>query len=243
MDSTVYVVNHSTLVADRDVAAMTAAIAKQVAQHLAPAHLFTAPPVLFVPHTAAPPARQARIVAVQDVCDDPDALGYHTEDGAEHVWGVVGCKAVLDQGAKPLTGAYAVSTILSHEVLEMVVDPWCSGWFDSGAGWLAAYEVGDPVQSDWYPVDGVAVSNFVTAAWFNPMAAPSDRFDHLGKLRHPFTMSKGGYLVQMRGGRTTEKFGEDMPAWLREMKRQRVTRTQRLGQSEPSAAATEGSNA
>lgn len=236
MDNTIYLTNRSTQVTDLQVQQMVAACAKQIAQHIAPAHFVTAAPVLFLPKNATPPTKQARIISVQDVCDDPQALGYHTEDGSEHIWGVVGTKAVIDQGAKPLTGAYAVSSIVSHEVAEMFLDPFCSGWFDSGKGWLAAYEIGDPVQSDYYMIDGVAVSNFVTGPWFNPLAARGDVFDYMGKLKAPFTMSKGGYLVQMRGGQTTEKFGEAMPEWLREVKRQSRTRTQRLATSQASAA-------
>jgi hypothetical protein len=235
MDNTIYVANRSK-VSDQDIAKATAAVAKQLAQHVAPAHFVTAAPVLFLPHGASGPSTQARIISVQDECDDPQALGYHTEDGSEHIWGVVGTKAVLDQGAKPTTGAYAVSTVLSHEVLEMFIDPFCSMWADSGQGWLAAYEVGDPVQSDYYPIDGVAVSNFITGPWFNPMAARGTKFDYMAKLRAPFSMSKGGYLVQMREGKTTQKFGEAMPEWLRKLKAQSKTRTQRLGNSQATAA-------
>lgn len=236
MDNTIYLVNKSTNVSDADVAAMAAACSKQLAQHVAPAHFVTAAPVLFLGKGAQPPVKQARIIAVQDTCDDPEALGYHTEDGTEHIWGVVGTKAVLDQGAKALTGPYSVSSVVSHEVCEMFMDPFCSGWFDSGQGWLVAYELCDPVQSDWYTIDGVAVSNFVTGPWFNPMAARTTKLDFMGKLTRPFSMSKGGYLVQMREGKVTQKFGAQMPEWLRELKAGSATRTQRLGASRASAA-------
>lgn len=236
MDNTIYVTNRSTQVTDAQVAAMTAACAKQVAQHIAPTHFVTPAPVLFLPKNAPAPTKQARIIAVQDVCDDPQALGYHTEDGSDHIWGVVGTKAVMDHGAKATTGAYAVSTILSHEVGEMYMDPFCSLWADSGQGFLVAFEIGDPVQSDYYMIDGVAVSNFVTGPWFNPLAAPGTKFDWMGKLKAPFTMDKGGYWVELSGGNVSQKFGAAMPDWLREMKGQSATRTQRLGKSQVSAA-------
>jgi hypothetical protein len=92
------------------------------------------------------------------------------------------------------------------------------------------------VQSDFYMIDGVAVSNFVTGPWFNPMAARASKFDYMGKLKAPFSMSKGGYLVLMREGRTTQKFGEHMPEWLRELKAASNTRTQRLGDGRATAA-------
>jgi hypothetical protein len=236
MDNTIYLINKSTTVSDADVAAMAAACSKQIAQHIAPAHFMLPAPVLFLGKNTAAPPKQARIISIQDECDDPQALGYHTEDGSQHIWGVVGTKTVLSQGAKALLGPYAVSTIVSHEVAEMYIDPFCSGWFDNGQGMLVAYEIGDPVQSDFYMIDGVAVSNFVTGPWFNPMAARASKFDYMGKLKAPFSMSKGGYLVLMREGRTTQKFGEHMPEWLRELKAASNTRTQRLGDGRATAA-------
>lgn len=236
MDNTIYVTNRSTNVSDADVQAMVAAISQQVAQHVAPAHFVLPAPVLFLGKTSPAPTKQARIISVQDVCDDPQALGYHTQDGSEHIWGVVGTKAVLDHGAKALSGPYAVSTVLSHEVLEMFMDPFCSLWADAGR-FEVAFEIGDPVQSDYYSIGNVAVSNFVTGPWFNPMAASSDRFDYLGNLRAPFSMSKGGYWVQRKDGRASEKFGEQMPDWMRELKSQHATRTQRIQGSRFTAAA------
>ncbi len=242
MDSTIFVTNRSTQVSDLEVQQMTAACAKQIRLHVAPAHHTRPVPVVYLDHGAQPPDRQARIITVQNTLDDAEALGYHTQDGSEHIWGVVGTKAAMSQGAEALTGDYSISSILSHEVAEMFIDPFCSGWFDSGDGYLVAYEVGDPVQSDHYLVNGVAVSNFVTAAWFNSLAAPTDRFDHMGHLHGPFTMSKGGYWVQLAEGKTTEKFGEDMPDWLIAAKRSHNSRTSRISRSRPSATANQEEN-
>jgi hypothetical protein len=193
--------------------------------------------VVFLPQSGGGPSKQARIISVQNVCDDPQALGYHTEDGAEHIWGVVGTQVPMQQGSKALEGAYAISTILSHEVIEMYMDPFCSLWADTTKGFLVAYEMGDPVQSDYYAIGDVAVSNFVTGPWFNPMAAPTTKVDYMGNLKKPFTMSKGGYWVQMQGGKTSQKFGEDLPDWMRELKSQHATRTQRIQESRPTALA------
>jgi hypothetical protein len=142
----------------------------------------------------------------------------------------------MSQGAKALTGPYSISSTLSHEVAEMFLDPWCSGWYDSGKGYLVAAEIGDPVQSDYYLIDGVAMSNFLCGPWFNPLAAKTDRFDWMGKLHAPFTMSRGGYWVQLKGGKVTQRFGEAMPEWLVAVKKSSVSRTQRIGASRPSAA-------
>jgi hypothetical protein len=228
LDNTIYVTNRSTRVTDAQVQAMTAACAKQIAQHVAPAHYVLPAPVLYLARNTPGPTAQARIITVMDKLDDPQALGYHTQDGSEHIWGVVGTSAAMDQGAKALTGPYSISSILSHEVAEMFMDPFCSGWYDSGRGYLVAAEIGDPVQSDYYLIDGVAVSNFVCAPWFNPQAARTDQFDHMRRVGGPFTLSRGGYWVQMKGSKVTQKFGDDMPQWLREVKAQEETRTQRI---------------
>ena len=224
VDRTIYVVNASTLVSDGDVAKMTAACAAQLTRDVAPAYGLAPVPVLPLSKTKI--TKRARVISVVDTLEEADALGWHTEEGTEHVYGVVGAKAVLDQGAKALTGPYAVSSVLSHEVIEMFVDPTCSMWSDSGHGFLIAYEACDPVQSGIYDIGGITVSDFVTADWFDPQNS-GDPVSYLKTIKRPFTMSKGGYWVQLAAGQTSEKFGEDMPEWLRALKRRSITRTQR----------------
>lgn len=219
----IYVVNKSTLVSAADAQAMTIAVDRQMVTDVEPVWNLPRTPVTF---TNTPP-RSARVIALVDTADDPEALGYHTEVGAIQS-GVVGCKPELDQGARPLTGPYSVSSVLSHEVLEMAVDPRCNLWADTGKGFLVAYEVGDPVQSDHYDIGGVTVSNFVYPAWFDPNTPRGTKLDRLGTLRTPFTMSKGGYWIQMRNGQATQKFNEHMPAWLVAAKQHHATRTHRL---------------
>lgn len=220
---TIYVVNKSALVTDTDAAAMTSAVDHQMFTHVEPAWNMPRTPVAW---TKTPP-KGARVIVLVDTADDPQALGYHTEVGAIQS-GIVGCKPELDQGAHPLTGAYSVASILSHEVLEMAVDGHCNLWADTGKGYLVAYEVGDPVQSDHYDIGGVTVSNFALPAWFDPLTPRGTKVDYLGKLKTPFTLSKGGYWVQMRAGAVTQKFGEQMPQWLRDTKQHPATRTQRI---------------
>ncbi len=224
MSVIIYVANRSTLVSDTDVRMMVAAVDHQMSRDVEPAWGLPRTPVVFA---AFDPPAGSRVIVMVDTADDPQALGYHTEVAAVES-GVVGCKPELDQGAHPLTGPYSVSSILSHEVLEMAVDGHCNLWADTGKGYLVAYEVGDPVQSDHYDIDGVTVSNFVLPAWFDPETARGTTVDHLGKLRAPFVLSKGGYWVQLREGKATQKFGDGMPQWLRDTKQHPATRTSRL---------------
>jgi hypothetical protein len=221
----VYIVNASTNVTDDDARAMTEACALQIASHVAPAYGRVSWPVAFAAKGSVPAG--GYLITIMDQVDDPDALGYHTED--QHgIWGVVGTKPVLDHGAKALSGDYAVSTVLSHEVAELFCDPTCASWSDSMAGHLVSTEVCDPVQSDRYGVTigsgaSVDVSNFVLPSYFDAQDH-SGRYDYLGKLRAPFSMSSGGYLVTMREGRQSQQFGEEVPQWWREVKGHTVTR-------------------
>lgn len=211
--TTIWVVNKSTLVSDADAQTMVAAVNKQMARDVEPVWGLPDTPVTF---TAKPP-KGARVIVLVDTADDPQALGYHTEVGAIQS-GVVGAKPELDQGAHALTGPYSVASILSHEVLEMAVDPRCNLWADSGHGYMIAYEVGDPVQSDHYDVDGVTVSNFVFPTFFDPNSPHGTKLDQLGLVHTPFTLRPGGYWISIAEGRVSQKFGAAVPDWLVEAK-------------------------
>jgi hypothetical protein len=66
----------------------------------------------------------------------------------------------------------------------------------------------DPVEEDTFMVDGVEMSNFVHPSWFEPFKhRRGTKFDHLGKLKKPFSITKGGYVIVKHNGRVKEKFG------------------------------------
>jgi len=90
----------------------------------------------------------------------------------------------------------------------MVIDPIANLWAEATGRTEYAYEMCDPVEEDTFMVDGIAMSNFVHPSWFEPFKHPSGtRFDHLGKLKKPFTMTKGGYVIKKQNGRVKETFG------------------------------------
>ena len=62
------------------------------------------------------------------------------------------------------------------------------------------------------------MSNFVTPAWFDPLAPSSAQFDKLGLLHGPFTLLKGGYLVYGSAGKEHQKQGDEFPKWRTAMK-------------------------
>lgn len=228
--TSIVVINKSTLVSNDDVKLMTRACATQLRHHAAPLWGKEPIPVMYssILEDAAP---GTWVIAILDDADQAGDLGWHTEEQGDLIYGRVFAKPSLDAGGTALSGKYAVSSVLSHEVLETFVDPNVSLWAQSSTGLLISYEVCDPVESDGYDITvyqhKVAVSNFVTPAWFDPQASGSDQFDYLSKVHAPFTMSRGGYWVQMTEGKVTQKFGEHFPEWKKGSKQIDTSRAAR----------------
>jgi hypothetical protein len=222
------ILNQSTLVTNADAATMTQAIASQVRLDAAPLWDRAPAAVIFYTDPSAVPATAHGIAIVDTIADQPQGvLGFHTEDQGGKLWGVVAAKPELDNGGQVCTGDWSVSSVLSHEVLEMFIDPNCNLWANDGKGSAYSFEVCDPVEAPSYPVSGVSVSNFVTPAWFDPLAPAGAQFDKLGQLSSAFSIVKGGYLVYESAGRQQQKFGDAFPAWRREMKSGPLARTRR----------------
>lgn len=228
----ILVVNKSTVVSDDDVRHMTRAVAKQVRHHAAPVWGLMPIPVMFS-STATDAAPGTWVIAVLDDSDQAGALGWHTEDQGDLIYGRVFAKPVLDNGGDALTAQLSVASVLSHEVLETMADPHVNGWYDNGQGTLVAAEVGDPVENDSYLIglagstNQVTVSNFVTPAWFDPLASTDSQFDWMGNVHAPFTMSPGGYWVEMSAGKVSQRFGETYPEWRKASKLADTSRTAR----------------
>jgi hypothetical protein len=94
------------------------------------------------------------------------------------------------------------SVAASHELFEMVLDPMANLWADQNRNTQFAYEVCDAVEEESFKVGGFEMSNFVYPSWFEPFKhPPGTRFDHLGSLTAPFTMTEGGYVIKKVNGR------------------------------------------
>jgi len=227
------ILNQSSLVSDADAESMTEAVATQVRMDAAPLWDRAPAAVVFYTDPSAVPATAHGIAIVDTIQDQPQGvLGFHTEDKGGKLWGVVAAKPELDNGAKVTTGDWSVSSILSHEVLEMYIDPNCNLWANDGDGAAYSFEVCDPVEAPTYAVSGISVSNFVTPAWFDQQAAKTAQFDKLSQLKAPFSILKGGYVVYESAGQQQQKFGDKFPDWRREMKSGKLARTRyRLEQS------------
>jgi len=147
-------------------------------------------PVVFYDTADGLPPIECRIMVIVDSLDEPGALGYHTDELGDIF------ARVLNQG--PVD----TCTTVSHECLEMLVDPECTAWRPAGmSGREVALEVCDPVQADSYPIGAtiagetrqMMVSNYVLPRWFDPAGVGA--FDAMLKLDAPLSMSAGGYEI------------------------------------------------
>lgn len=212
------ILNQSTLVSDTDAETMSRAIAAQIRLDVAPLWDRAQAAIVFYDDPAEVPPGAHGVSLVDTINDQPKGvLGFHTEEQGGKLWGVVAAKPELDNGGKVLTGDWSVSSILSHEVLEMFIDPNCNLWANDAKGTAYSCEVCDPVEAPSYTVNDVSVCNFVTPAWFDPLSPATAQFDKLGLVHGPFSVLSGGYLMSQSTGRETQSFGDGFPGWRKQM--------------------------
>ena len=130
-------------------------------------------------------------------------LGYHIEGGKP-----IGYIFAKDDIAA--TGEHhEYTSTLSHELLEMIADPsvnlYSAGPFHvhrvRRVGFYAL-EVCDPVQENYYFIDGVRVQDFVRPEWFEQdHKKGAVKTDYMGALDAPFTLAVGGYTEVFSKGR------------------------------------------
>ena len=215
------ILNQSTVVANADVATMTEAIATQIQFDVAPLWDRAPAAVVFYTDPATVAAAVYGIAIVDTIPDQPQGvLGYHTGDQVAQKWGAVAARPELSNGGRVLTGDWSVSSTLSHEVLEMFIDPNCNLWADAndGKGSVYSLEVCDPVEAPTYMVQGVSVSNFVTPSWFDPLAPQGTQFDKLGQLTAAFSILPGGYMTYQSGNKEQQQWGAAYPDWRKATK-------------------------
>jgi len=196
------VINQSSVVPPADLQKTVSALQVQVTRHFAPAWSLDAYFLI-----SARPLPGCSTLYVLDNADQAGVLGYHDVTPGDNPVGYCFAKTTIESGDN-------WSATLSHEALEMLADPWITQtaigtW--QGKPALFAYEVCDPVENDEYAVSGVAMSNFVTPAWFYDGPPPHGaRMDYLAKLSLPMTLSKSGYVAYQTslGGQWQQAFGE-----------------------------------
>jgi hypothetical protein len=146
---------------------------------------------------------------VADFRDNPDqagALGYHELTSRRtHLEKVF-------SGLDVRTGV-SCNVTPSHELLEMLADPWINWCAQGTDGKIYALEVCDTAESDklGYEIDGVMVSDFITPAWFE--ATRADRVDFKRRIAKPLELAAGGYIsVLDAAGGCTQVAARDEPS-------------------------------
>lgn len=130
----------------------------------------------------------AWVIGLYKDADQPGALGYH--DTTPSGLPLAKVFPILDaQDGSPL------SVTISHELLEMLADPLlCKAVQSVIDGKFWAYEVADAVENDQYEIDGVAMSNFVLPAYFEPPKQGTPKYDIMGLITKPYEVRSGGYM-------------------------------------------------
>ena len=156
-------------------------------------------------------------IVLTDNPDQAGALGYHEMTSQGTPLGKVFAKLDLQSGS-------SWTVTLSHELLEMLADPWIN-WCATGSdSKIYALEVCDAVDADElsYIIDGVLVSDFVTPAWYEPTCA--DRLDFRKHVLKELELVRGGYISVFdpnSGWTQINARGEGGPQMLPGSRRQR----------------------
>lgn len=97
----------------------------------------------------------------------------------------------------------AWTIVLSHEVLEMLVDPWGNHMVASNHPRYPEQrvkyliEICDPCLACWYPINGVPVADFYTPRYFDPVRVNCVRYSFTGSVEYPRQILEGGYLTYL----------------------------------------------
>ena len=154
-----------------------------------------------------------------DDADQAGALAYHdlTPDGLPQAKVFV---------RTTLANNDLVSVSASHELVEMLVDPatnMATTGPDRTTTTIYAYESADPVEALSFPVNGIAMSDFVYPSYFEDFRQPgSVQFDQMNQVNQPFQILSGGYQIIFQNGQWSQVFGSEAKrkAFAREDRRE-----------------------
>lgn len=232
MQRPISVVNKSSIrsVTNQVVDLMTRGVALQLQRDVAPNLVIGDWVLAFYPDEKLAPAG-SEMIYVFDHADQAGALGYHAVDPQGNPYGRVFVQDTIDAGGTVNESPVCVATCLGHEVIELVKDQGANQWAMKEDGTLIAMEPGDPVESDAYQTelgsDKTWLTNFVWESWFVETGLGLKQFDQLGKLKTPFEMTPGGYMIVGDESGIHQVFGRDYPEWRKKMKSHPASRTQR----------------
>lgn len=192
----VYLVNESTLIDNATVAAMVPALQEQVSRDFAP--LWGIPAT--VQFVDSQPYGEYTILLL-DSCGIANDLGFHVDTNNIPLSKV----GVGDAQRYNVP----VSSVISHELLEMLADPTTTRMIDN----KYIVEVCDPVSSDYYTIGNIQVANFCTPRYFG--YTNMGHFDQLGYLNAGIpTLRPGGMVMFWNGEFWANTFGRHIDGAL-----------------------------
>ena len=214
----IYCFNKSSILKDSDMNLMINAVNKMLPAFCA---AWSLKPVTCVAAPANTKPGTDMYCAFLDTSDTPDALAYHNEF-ANVPYGDVFVKTVLQYGGALLMGpnpsVTTVAQAFAHEVFEMLVNQNVNTWWQMNNGNLVAAEVCDAVQGAIVPIKvgnvTIGLSDYVLPAWSNPQAKKGP-YNFLNTLHTPFQVGKGGYLIVMKQGNTSNVYGEAVTPYVK----------------------------
>jgi len=206
------------------------ALEEQLYQDYAPFHQSAGFPVsVYSSLSQLPPGTSP--LAILDSPEDAGELGDHyvTNDGlpiGRAFWA-----PTRDNGGTLFDSPTSLSVTLSHEILEMIGDPYINAWYDMPDGETEdAAELCDRVESLAYQRSGskIFLSNFLGPRAFRSGPGP---YDWMRQLTDPWDYSQG-YAIRRTGGpkgETRAIFGKAFPHWKKSLKHLKHTKATRRG--------------
>jgi hypothetical protein len=208
-DLIITLINISTCLTDAQIQSLLPALQTQIDRDFRP--IWKTGGTLVLGNKNVVPAADSWVVLIMDNSDQHGALGYHdlTETGLP----------VSKIFAKDdMMYGLSFSVTLSHELLEMLVDPYTTESVfvqdTNVTGTLYAYEVCDACEDDKfaYDIDGVKVSDFVYPTWFESWRKEnSTKFDFCNRITKPFQLLEGGYIGAFTVGPTSSGWQQVTP--------------------------------
>jgi hypothetical protein len=152
--------------------------------------------VMYLPNPKKIPAGVWPVQLVKTL--PPDEGGFHSDKHKQPYAKVIASKS---------DPTWTIDT--SHEILEMLVDPYgnrmqssvaieiVKGKVQDGAGQYGyLVEACDPCEDNSYAytINGIAVSDFITPHYYDPIVTPGTRYSFTGAIKGPRQILPGGYI-------------------------------------------------
>jgi hypothetical protein len=185
-----------------DLHQVTAALSIQITRDFGPLWAVTATVEAFTSESEVPPGHWIVTIETSDTPGDP---GFHTSDN--------------NQPSASVRFADDWSVRVSHEILEMLADPFGNtlqaGPAIDNPTTTVQYlvEVCDPCEKSTYQINGTAVADFYTRQYLDPVSSPNARYSFTGSILQPREVLPGGYVSWFDPGKNQwfqlQLFGEE----------------------------------